>query len=74
MFLSRKHTKQTFQDLPSRFSVIIVGFVICEAVYTSETFYQYLVPILDSSNYLADYMCQVDLAAFPSSSVLRVVL
>ena len=53
-------------DLPSPFDpflMIIVGFVICNNVYTNDPFARYLVPILDSSKSLADYIFQVALAS-----------
>ena len=46
--------------------MIIVGFVIRKNVSTSYTFAQDLVPILDSSKSLAEYICQVNLDAHPS--------
>ena len=46
--------------------MIIIGFVIHKNVSTSEPFAQDLVPILDISKSLADYICQVALAALPS--------
>ena len=64
---SEPHTHNPDLPSPSKpFSVIIVGFVIHKNVSTSEPFAQYLVPKLDSSKSLADYICQVYLAAHPS--------
>ena len=52
-----------FLDNPSKpFLMIIVGFVINKDVSTSDPFDQDIVRILDSSKYLAEYICQVSLA------------
>ena len=51
---------------PSKpFLMIIVGFFIRKNVYTSGLFTQDLVPILDSSKSLVDYICQVALEDRP---------
>ena len=46
--------------------MIIVIFVIRKNVYTSEPFFRYLLPILDSSKYFANYISQVALEDCPS--------
>ena len=46
--------------------MIIVGFVMHKNVSTSEPFDRDIVPILDSSKYLAVYIHKVALAACPS--------
>ena len=48
------------------FLMIIVGFLIRKNVSKSELFARYLVPILDSSKSLADYIRQIVLAACTS--------
>ena len=46
-----------FLNNPSKpFLIIIVSFVICKTVSTYDPFARYLVPILDSSKSLADYI------------------
>ena len=58
--------KNCLITLSKTFLIIIVGFVIRKNVSTSEPFARDLVPILDSSKSLAEFIHQVDLAARPS--------
>ena len=62
--------KKLFNNPSKPFYMIIVGFVIRKNVSTSEPFARDLVPILDSSKSLAEYIHQVDLAARSHSSTL----
>ena len=64
---SELQTRKPDLPIPSDpFLMIIVGFVIHKNMSTSDPFAWDLVPILDSSKSLADYICQVALAACPS--------
>ena len=56
--------------LSKTFFMIVVVFVIRKNVSTSEPFARDLVPILDSSKSLAEYIHQIDLAARSHSSTL----
>ena len=62
-----QQTRKTDLLIPSGpFLIIVFGFVIRNNVSTSDPFAQYLVPMLDSSKSLIEYIRQVSLAAFPS--------
>ena len=64
---SEPQTRKPDLSSPSEpFLMIIVGFVIRTNVSTSEPLARDLVPIFDSSKYLADYIRQVALSARPS--------
>ena len=66
--ISASDTKTCKPELPSPykpFSFIIVGSVIRKNVSTSEPLDQDIVPILDNSKSLAEYIFQVDFVAHP---------